>query len=194
MMNSREEILKAVRRNKPEPTPLPEISNFDRPDLDVEVVFERMVLQMGGSFKRLISKNELGAYISENYKDKKMIVSNVEGFQGTHPLSSISHALELETVDLAVLNGGIAVAENAAIWVSNEAIGYRALPFICEHLVLVFERKNLVYNMHQAYEALTIAHINYGVFIAGPSKTADIEQSLVIGAHGPKSLLAVMVS
>jgi L-lactate dehydrogenase complex protein LldG len=31
------------------------------------------------------------------------------------------------------------------------------------------------------------------VFVAGPSKTADIEQSLVIGAHGPKSLTVLLI-
>ena len=57
---------------------------------------------------------------------------------------------------------------------------------ITKHLVLVIEEKSLVPYMHQAYEK--IENFNFGVFISGPSKTADIEQSLVIGAHGALSL------
>lgn len=51
--------------------------------------------------------------------------------------------------------------------------------------------------MHQAYERLaglgTNERTNYGTFIAGPSKTADIEQSLVISAQGPRSLDVLIV-
>lgn len=88
-------------------------------------------------------------------------------------------------IDTAVITGGTAVAENGAVWVSEKDMGHRLLPFSCKQLVLIVEEKNIVHNLHEAYAAINVADTNYGVFIAGPSKTADIEQSLVIGAHGP---------
>jgi L-lactate dehydrogenase complex protein LldG len=47
--------------------------------------------------------------------------------------------------------------------------------------------------MHQAYEILGSNLPDFGLFIAGPSKTADIEQSLVLGAHGPVSLIVFLL-
>jgi L-lactate dehydrogenase complex protein LldG len=57
--------------------------------------------------------------------------------------------------------------------------------------VLVLDKNTIVANMQQAYAKLENAG-SYGVFIAGPSKTADIEQSLVIGAHGARSMMVLI--
>lgn len=53
--------------------------------------------------------------------------------------------------------------------------------------------ENLLGNMHEVYQKVNVAGPGYGVFVAGPSKTADIEQSLVIGAHGPRSMIVYLM-
>ena len=193
-MNAREEILNAIRKNKPDAAPVPVIPVFQQPDNDLVKNFEETILKIGGAFKILNTANELRSYLDEIYPAKKIVVSNVNGYESTLLSSSVTHASQLEEVDLAVLTGDMAVAESASIWISDKAIPFRALPFICQHLVLVFAADDLVYNMHQAYQLINISESDYGVFIAGPSKTADIEQSLVIGAHGPRSMTAIMLA
>ena len=98
----------------------------------------------------------------------------------------------LNGVDTAIIKGAIAVAENGAVWLYESQMINRLLPFICQHLILVIEKKNIVATMHQAYQQIDTGKEGFGVFIAGPSKTADIEQSLVIGAHGARSLVVYL--
>jgi len=94
------------------------------------------------------------------------------------------------------------VAENGAVWVTDHDVPQRVIYFLCQHLVLVVPAIEIVDNMHAAYERLNSAGDNggsifaqplFGTFIAGPSKTADIEQSLVIGAHGARSLTVYLL-
>ena len=97
-------------------------------------------------------------------------------------------AHSLENVDLAIIPAHFGVAENGAMWVTDSLVQYRVLPFITQQLAIVVNRKDIVYNLHQAYQKIAGTNYDFGVFIAGPSKTADIEQSLVLGAHGPKGM------
>ncbi len=96
-------------------------------------------------------------------------------------------------MDLAIVKGEFAVAENGAVWIKNKDNRHRSLYFIAQNIVIVVNKDSIVNNMHEAYELISFEEGNYGVFVSGPSKTADIEQSLVIGAHGPKSGYVIFI-
>jgi L-lactate dehydrogenase complex protein LldG len=73
-------------------------------------------------------------------------------------------------------------------------LAHPAALFLAEHLALVVRAGDVVSDMHEAYARLArSAPPCYGVFVSGPSKTADIEQALVVGAHGPRSLALLLV-
>ena len=111
---------------------------------------------------------------------------------GNFDLELATDPRALAGIDVAIMPGLFAVAENGAVWVNDHGLAHRAIYFIAQHLVLVVHRSQIVDHLHQAYERLAFLDRGYGLFISGPSKTADIEQSLVIGAHGPRSLTVVI--
>ena len=115
------------------------------------------------------------------------------GVASSVDLDAVADPHDLESVDWAVLPGQFGVAENGAIWVTDAGLKHRAIYFIVQHLALVLPSDQIVHQMHEAYGRASVGSSSLGVFISGPSKTADIEQSLVIGAHGPRSLTVICV-
>lgn len=95
-------------------------------------------------------------------------------------------------LDLAVLAGAPAVAESGAVFFVPGSRREREAAFLAQHVVLVTPRDSLVHELHEAYARIDPAASSFSCLIAGPSKTADIEQALVIGAHGPRSLVVLL--
>jgi len=85
----------------------------------------------------------------------------------------------------------LGVAENACVWIP-QTMKEKAVCFISEELVIIVSRKNIVNNMHEAYAQIKMTDYGYGCFISGPSKTADIEQALVMGAQAARGVTIVI--
>lgn len=136
---------------------------------------------------------EVTNHLQEHFRNSQMIVSLSEKVAGNFDVNMADDPHELEHAEVAILEGEWGVAENAAIWLPEEKLHHRALPFIAQHLIVLLKKDRLLGNMHEVYARINVEGSGYGVFIAGPSKTADIEQSLVIGAHGPRSMTVFLL-
>lgn len=192
-MSSRDHILGKVRANKPEALPLPEIPDFNPNPAENFQRFSDALAFVGGQLVELTADQTVADIVRARFPDVSRIASSVPlETISLVPIDTNTPKEEIEQVDVAILAGLFAVGENAAIWVPEANMMHRALPFIAQHLMLVIDRSTIVANMHEAYRKIEKKSLSYGVFIAGPSKTADIEQSLVVGAHGARSLTVIV--
>jgi len=189
MISSREKILKAIRGCELENKHLPSLNYSECAQEDLLAKFSQTLATIGGRCKKVDGVEQIDAYILEAGNKYPCIVNAVKELRDFNINDFLNaDARTLSGTDVFIVRGSVAVAENGAIWVTETNIGNRLLPFLCQHLIIVVEEADLVLNMLEAYEKIGVDIDGYGVFIAGPSKTADIEQSLVIGAHGPLSL------
>ncbi len=197
MSESREQILAAIRTQRPPDAPLPRLT--DGPWItypDPAAQFENILHTVGGNCVRVATIDEARHELEQlsAYATAAKIYSLVPGIHNRNvDPQAITDPRQLQDIDFAILPAQFAVAENAAVWVTDEGVPHRAIYFIAQHVALVVPANELVHNMHQAYERLQFERLGFGCFISGPSKTADIEQSLVIGAHGARSLTVFLI-
>jgi L-lactate dehydrogenase complex protein LldG len=154
------------------------------------------VVAVGGACARVASLAAADAAIAAlpQAGGAARVVSLVPGVgRPTVDLAEVADPHALADLDLAILPGELAVAENAAVWIDGRALPHRAVFVITNHLVLVVQARDVVHHLHQAYDRLAGRPRNYGVFISGPSKTADIEQVLVVGAQGARTCTVVVI-
>ncbi len=196
-MGAREDILGALRRAAPRGPEHPDLAGVGIRYPDPPGRFAEMVAAVGGKCLRAADASEADRALRAvpEIAHTKRIVSLVAGVcSPTVDAAALTDPHALEGVELAVLPGELAVAENGAVWLEGAKLPHRALVVVPEHLALIVPIGSVVNDMHAAYARLDLAgRPRFGLFMSGPSKTADIEQALVIGAHGARSCTVVLV-
>ena len=198
-MSSREDILQNIRLNTRVRYEKPDLSNLEHEALTYEdklSKFCEILKQVGGQAVILKDKENVNDVI------KARIASTIKEIKTGNTIQPITCSTfhpddveksgDLDGTDVAIVEGHIGVCENGAVWLTQD-VEQRAVYFISEALVIILDRNNLVNNMHEAYKQIDTGEYGYGVFISGPSKTADIEQALVMGAHGARSVTVILI-
>lgn len=193
-MSARENILNAIKFNQPSLVPLPDINinsviHFE----DNYLQFKTILQNIGGVAKMVANVDEIKKKIENDRLNNLFVIDLLSNVSEIDREKITLPASELEKLEKVYIRASLAVAENGSVWITETQMINRLLPFISQHLILVIDKEDIVDTMHDAYSKIDMTKSDFGVFIAGPSKTADIEQSLVIGAHGARTTTVYVI-
>ncbi len=160
---------------------------------DKTKAFAKNLKKAGGEAIIISQENEIENEIKKLFPNAKKIASIYEYEIASVNPNLIKDPKELKDIEIAIVKGEFAVAENGAVFINEEKNRHRAVYSICKHLIIITDKNKIVNTMEEAYEKIDPKTLKYALFISGPSKTADIEQTLVIGAHGAKSTTVFLV-
>lgn len=193
-MSSRESILSKIKANQPDQRELPALTGLNLQVDSVIQKYKEVLTSIGGTVVEVDSFEEIRTFIRGEYDTSLRFITTLPELSDiaeTSWLEADPHSLS--DVELTIIKGVFGVAENGAIWLTEKEMGQRVAPFICQNLAIVIHKEDIVADLHQAYERIGNEENNFSTFLAGPSKTADIEQSLVLGAHGSRSLVVFVL-
>lgn len=193
---SRKSILNKLRSQPLPSNPLPEVihGNWLRFNSPIDQL-GNVLRSVGATCESLTDMESVRAKLQSypEFSDAKRVLSQIPEIPGNVTLENIERPHDLEDVDFLIVRGEMAVAENGAVWVTDKDLKHRVAYFINQHLIMVVRKADVLHNMHEAYARVKFSGPGFGCFISGPSKTADIEQSLVIGAHGCRTMQLYIV-
>jgi L-lactate dehydrogenase complex protein LldG len=198
-MSARDAILAAVRAARPSAVAAPEVASVVATfpgATDATDLVARFTAASNDAGAQVVmgSRGDLDRVVRAARSESGRLVSAIDVEVGAEPADQpapLPHAFA--DTDVYVCEAVFGVAENGAVWLPLSRLRHRSAVFLATHVVVVLERVRLVADLHAAYEVMDLAAEGFGVLVAGPSKTADIEQALVIGAHGAKSLTVLLV-
>ncbi|MBL0267452.1 MAG: lactate utilization protein [Chitinophagaceae bacterium] len=204
---SKENILKRIRKALSHSTPLPfPQSEGNQPvfhplDQEPEVEFAEQFTKLQGKFIYCINQQELAFQLAslikkqdwhKVYCQEDKLVAAVAG-----QLSDRLVKTDLAHCDVSITGCEYLVARTGSIVMSAADPGGRAASVYAPIHICIAFTSQLVYDIRDALQA---AKEKYGQHLpslitlaTGPSRTADIEKTLVVGVHGPKEVYLFLV-
>lgn len=204
---AKEIMLKRVRQallqknDNPHPN-FKETTLYKDEDELVDIVFVRELTAAGGKF--LYCDGEIGLIENLISLTEENSIKNIYAWeQGVQNLLSpygfpfLKTAEDFESANASITSCEALVARNGSVMVSNANASGRRLSIYPPIHIVIAKASQLVWDLK---DALAYMQKRYGQeiptmisTITGPSRTADIEKRLVLGAHGPKELYVLLL-
>ena len=204
---SKENILKKIRKALSNPTPLPfpnsegNNSVFQPSSQELEIEFAEQFSALQGKFIFCINHQELTLQLNNLVKhekwtkvfcrEEKLIQKLKENL-----FDQFSN-IELSKCDVSITTCEALVARTGSIIMSTAQQSGRTVSVYAPVHICIAYTKQLVYDIK---DGLQLLKEKYGkqlpsliTFATGPSRTADIEKTLVVGVHGPKEVYCFLV-
>ncbi|MCZ8179874.1 MAG: lactate utilization protein C [Rhizobium sp.] len=168
-------------------------------------LFIAMAEKYNATTERLTSRETLPQSVAEYLKQRNLPASIRIGadtrlvnlpWQSAGALEILSGASDGNDL-VAVSHAFGGIAETGTLCVLSGPDNPVTLNFLPDHHIVVVTASDIVGDMESLWASLRAAHgdimprtVN---LITGPSRSADIEQTLLLGAHGPRALHIVIV-
>lgn len=205
---SREKVLKKVRNaliSKTE-NPLPSLDLdspvFSTPDESPDVIFAQEFSKVSGKFVYCENEEDLRSNLVELIKENKWqdifcLDAELQNILKESEIPFLSEEANFTQTSVGITKCEFLISRLGSIMVSSRQVSGRRLNVFPEiHLVvagtsqIVPDLKDALKKLQEKYSDNLPSMISV---ITGPSRTADIEKTLVMGAHGPKQLYLFLI-
>lgn len=198
--SAKENILKRIRQalSNPVPLPFPQSegvnSVFLPPADEAEIIFAQEFTRLGGKFAFCTSEEDMINQVKELFDSRQWtkIYCAEKKFN-----NQFSNTINLESCDAALTGCEYLVARTGTIVMSAaQETGRTTSVYSPVHICVAYTNQ-LVYDVKDGLQSLkekyALAFPSLVTFASGPSRTADIEKTLVTGVHGPKEVYCFLI-
>jgi L-lactate dehydrogenase complex protein LldG len=205
---SKEAILKRIRQGLTRRNPLPPEPNFSTDiysrseESDLSIVFASQFIHHKGEFYFVENKKELEIQLAQLAKNRNFQHIYVWEKSLIDLFSNSDISFETSEKDFSLAGVGITtcealIARTGSALISSATLSGRRLAIYPHIHVVIAKTSQIVYDIK---DGLELIRQKYGNALpsmicleTGPSRTADIEKTLVLGAHGPKELIVFLI-
>lgn len=167
--------------------------------------FTRALEELGGVVYRANSGDDARRYAGELLREKRAVASNASilrelGIAGLEGVATGFQAEEQLRAACSVADAGVtgadyALADTGSLVLFSSPAEARMISLLPPLHVAVIRREQILTGLDELFslEPLPGERSSSMVLITGPSRTADIEQILIRGVHGPGEIHVVVV-
>jgi L-lactate dehydrogenase complex protein LldG len=158
---------------------------------DLVASFRESIARMAGVVVTEDVPN-LDSFLRTKFPDAKIICSAIPEYAGTIKPASFQRWSDASTIDVCILRSPMGVAETGSILLSDNELQVNTIAFLAHDLVVLLDPKQIVANIHDAYEHPYFKLRHYSVLMTGPSGSGDIGWVVVHPAQAAKTLTVLL--